>query len=121
MSSQLKNWMCEQEEADGVDPSKQDHTDLAAMDWAEGEIDRLRRQLAQAQAVIGNIDAALADYNCHSWQYDDNMGGMALVDVFSAGGKSADISAGKAELELLAEHIRYYKPAAAEASQETKP
>jgi len=94
------------------------------------QIDRLRRQLAQANAVIEHIPAALDDYYCQ-FSLDAEGSGMALVDVlataYHTSNPDAGIAFGKQEMELLAEHIRYYKPAAeaaaaaaaAEAAQET--
>jgi len=49
------------------------------------------------------IETALHDYNCQETRDDENIG-MPLVDVLTPE-ESSDITPGKHEIELLAEHI----------------
>lgn len=71
------------------------------------EIESLRADLAAAKAgavSVATVLTALCSYRCQFHQYDDNGGGMGLLDVLTPDGDT-DVSRGRDELDLLADHI----------------
>lgn len=79
------------------DPSQGKSCDCG---YAERELARR----AQAEQPVAAIEKALFSYRCQYQMYDDEGNGMALLDVFTPSTEQ-DVTLGRQEIELLADHI----------------
>ena len=59
---------------------------------------------AQGNKLRSEIVEALNHYRCQ-YTYDIDGGGLDLVDVLSPGDVTRDISTGKREIDLIADHV----------------